>query len=69
MTNLSMRRCDIEDLKEENKLLRQLLKECKSSVLFENYVVKETSGRHSKDYKMLLDLLTRINAAIGESNK
>lgn len=29
MTNLSMPRCDIEELKEENKQLRQLLKECK----------------------------------------
>lgn len=45
--------------------LKELLRECKSSILFEADVVKETSGKHSKDYKMLSDLLTRIDAIVG----
>ena len=52
---------------QKNKQLIELLRECKSSVLFEADVVRETSGKHSNDYKMLLNLLTRINATIGES--
>lgn len=51
---------------DENQLLKELLKECKSSVLFEADVVKETSGKHSKDYKMLASILTKIDNAIGE---
>lgn len=51
---------------DENQLLKELLKECKSSVLFESDVVKETSGKHSKDYKMLASILTKIDNAIGE---
>lgn len=45
-------------------MLKELLKECKSSVLFEADVVKETSGKHSKDYKMLASILTKINEVL-----
>ena len=58
-----------KSLKEENERLKELLRECKSSILFEADVVRETSGKHSKDYKMLSDLLTHVDAtinAIGE---
>lgn len=44
--------------------LKELLKECKSSVLFEADVMKETSGKHSKDYKMLASILTKIDEMI-----
>ena len=50
---------------EENKELKDLLRNCKSSILFEADVVKETSGKQSNDYKMLSDLLTRIDAIVG----
>ncbi|MGN0913013.1 MAG: hypothetical protein ACI4OE_06945 [Alphaproteobacteria bacterium] len=53
-------------LVDENQRLKELLKECKSSILFKVDVVRETSGQHSNDYKMLLNLLTRINVTIGE---
>ena len=53
-------------LEKQTKQLKELLKESKSSILFEADVVKETSGKHSNDYKMLSALLTRIDAAIGE---
>ena len=55
----------VSDLEAENQQLKELLRECKSSILFEADVVKETSGKHSKDYKMLSDLLTRIDAIVG----
>ena len=51
---------------EENAQLKELLRECKSSVLFEADVMKETSGKHSKYYKMLASILTKIDNAIGE---
>lgn len=53
-------------LESKNQQLKELLKECKSSILFEADVVREISGKHSNDYKMLSDLLTRINSIIGE---
>lgn len=62
MTNLSMPRCDIEELKEENEQLRQLLKECKP--LFFPYVKDMPLSRCEA-----LNLLIRISAAIGESEE
>lgn len=55
-----------ERLLEENQQLKELLKECRSSVLFEADVMKETSGKHSKDYKMLASILTKIDNAMRE---
>ena len=50
---------------EEWQRLKELLGECRSSVLFEADVMKETSGKNSKDYKMLASILTKIDNAIG----
>lgn len=56
-------------IKQENQKLKELLMECKSSILFEADVVKETSGKHSNEYKMLSALLTRINTIIGTTGE
>ena len=55
--NLSMPRCDIEELKEENQQLKELLRECKPLL-----------NSHPRKFKLKY-LLTRINAAIGESEE
>lgn len=52
----------VNDLEAENKQLRQLLKECKP--LFFPYVKDMPLSRCEE-----LNLLTRINAAIGESEE
>lgn len=69
MTNLSMPRCDIEELKQENKQLRQLLKECRNfldnlyfPVIHEDYDTNITNN-------LMRDISNRINAAIGESEE
>lgn len=64
--NLSMPRCDIVRLQNEIKQLKELLRECEESVLFEAKVVKETSGKDSTAYKILTRILTKIDNAIGE---
>lgn len=57
---LSMPRCDIEELKEENKHLKELLKECHFQLL--NKPIREIQY----DIKMaeLKDLLKRIYEAV-----
>lgn len=61
--NLSMPRCDIVRLQNEIKQLKELLKECKEFFEEEN----------PKDFTVISermdDLLTCINAAIGESEE
>lgn len=67
MTNLSMPRCDIEGLKEENKQLKGLLKECLVYIPY-SYPQFQTEKRIDLD-SAKLNLLTRIYAAIGESEE
>lgn len=56
---LSMPRCDIVRLQNENKQLKELLKEC----------VEELQDFNNSSYPTVENLLTRINAAIGESEE
>lgn len=50
---------------EEVEKLRDLLEECKTSVLFNSDVTRGLEGKNSSNYKNLLNLLTRINEALG----
>lgn len=78
MTNkeqYSMPRCDIEELKEENAKLKELLLECRE-FLYEiltgthsKLSFKLESGIRKKDYIISLsELKTKIDNAIGENN-
>lgn len=53
----------------EVESLRDLLKECKESVQLHSDVTRGLEGRKSAAYQNLLNILTRINAAIGESEE
>lgn len=49
----------------EVEKLRELLEECKTSVLFNSDVTRGLEGKNSSNYKNLLNLLTRINEVLG----
>lgn len=49
----------------KNRKLRELLEECKTSVLFNSDVTRGLEGKNSSNYKNLLNLSTRINEALG----
>lgn len=53
----------------EVESLRDLLKECKESVRLHSDIARGLKGRKSAAYQNLLNILTRINAAIGESEE
>lgn len=50
---------------EENKQLRQLLKECKANFIHRKQLLEKLEELE----KPTIDILTRINAAIGESEE
>lgn len=63
MTNkeqLSMPRCDIEELKEENQQLKELLKECQYMILA--YSINHDTFTKEK----VLDIVKQIDNAMGE---
>lgn len=65
MTNkeqYSMPRCDIEELKEENQQLKELLKECRDEI---EYLRKHYKG-NIDHFKNNTRLDKEINQAIGE---
>lgn len=71
MTNLSMPRCDIEELKgqieqlkEKNQQLKELLQKCK--VAFKIYANEDETCGLEEENKYAKHLLTKIDNAIGE---
>ena len=49
--------------------LRRLLKECKASVKLNSDITRGLEGKNSSNYQNLLSILSRINAALGESEE
>lgn len=58
-----------KNLIEENKQLRDLLKECKASVKLNSDITRGLEGKNSSNYQNLLSILSRINATLGESEE
>lgn len=49
--------------------LRRLLKECKASVKLNSDITRGLEGKNSSNYQNLLSILSRISAALGESEE